>query len=75
MHIISINDNHIGSIEAAARSRVISNNNDCSGGAESSSMHKLQQQNNSSASMRQLTGCGMNDIDIDERESDYRTRK
>jgi hypothetical protein len=70
MHSIGINDNHIESIEAAARSRVISNNNDCGGGAESSRMHKLQQQNNSSASVRQFTGCGMNDIDIDERDSD-----
>jgi hypothetical protein len=70
MHSIGINDNHIESIEAAARSRVISNKNDCGGGAESSRMHKLQQQNNSSASVRQLTGCGMNDIDIDERDSD-----
>jgi hypothetical protein len=70
MHSIGINDNHIESTEAAARSRVISNNNDCGGGAESSRMHKLQQQNNSSASVRQLTGCGMNDIGIDERDSD-----
>jgi hypothetical protein len=70
MHSIGINDNHIESIEAAARSRVISNNNDCGGGTDSSRMDKLQQQHNSSASVRQLTGCGMNGIDIDERDSD-----
>jgi hypothetical protein len=42
----------------------------CGGGGESSRVHKLQQQYNSSASVRQLAGCSMNDIDTDERDSD-----